>query len=191
MDVFLQAEFAVLDFIAAHFSCAFLDTIMPMITRLGDRGLIWILLGLALFLIPGRSENRKIGIQILIALLLSVISCNLLLKNIVARIRPCDLNTAVTLLIARPLDFSFPSGHTAASFASIAVLFKNHWKGRCVALILALMIAFSRLYLYVHFPTDVLAGVVLGLALGLLSWFLYEGAAKRMRFRRFKNLRRK
>lgn len=88
--------------------------------------------------------------------------CNLLLKNMVARVRPCDLNPAVQLLIARPPDFSFPSGHTAAAFTSVFSFYRENnrlWKP---ALVLAAVIAFSRMYLYVHFPTDVLGGVAVG-----------------------------
>ena len=91
-----------------------------------------------------------------------LVICNLLLKNMVARVRPCDLNPAVQLLIARPSDFSFPSGHTAAAFTSVFSLYReNNWLWKPV-LVLAAVIAFSRMYLYVHFPTDILGGVAVG-----------------------------
>ena len=96
--------------------------------------------------------------------------CNLILKPLVARIRPYDVNTAVQLLVSKPVDYSFPSGHTAASFASVVALFmageRKLWKP---ALVLAVLIAFSRLYLYVHYPTDVLGGLILGLIAGYLG----------------------
>lgn len=103
-----------------------------------------------------------------------MILCNLILKNLVGRIRPFDWNAAVQLLVARPDDPSFPSGHTSASFAAVAVLMLNRWKGRYPALVLAVLIAFSRLYLYVHFPTDVLGGLVLGTFCGVLAVFLWR-----------------
>jgi undecaprenyl-diphosphatase len=86
-----------------------------------------------------------------------------------ARIRPCDINTAISLLISRPLDYSFPSGHTMSSFAAAMVLFLTNKKIGIPALILAAFISLSRLYLYVHFPTDVLAGAVLGILFAHLS----------------------
>jgi undecaprenyl-diphosphatase len=91
-----------------------------------------------------------------------------LAKPLIGRVRPCDVNTAVQLLIARPADFSFPSGHSASSFAAVFALYfrgARLWKP---ALALAVLIAFSRLYLYVHYPSDVLAGILIGAAIG---WF--------------------
>lgn len=73
----------------------------------------------------------------------------------------------VQLLIARPADYSFPSGHTAASFAAVAALYfagaRKWWK---IMLPLAILMAFSRMYLYVHYPTDVLGGMIVGCAAG-------------------------
>ena len=107
----------------------------------------------------------------LAALLADVLLCNVVIKNLVARTRPFDVNTAVQLLVAKPRDYSFPSGHTAASFASVTALYlageKKMWK---VALVLAVLIALSRLYLYVHYPTDVLGGVLAGAISGYLGY---------------------
>ena len=101
--------------------------------------------------------------------MLEVICCNLVLKPLVARIRPCDVNTAVQLLVARPDDFSFPSGHTGASFAAVTALYASRSRLWILSLILAVLIAFSRLYLYVHYPSDVLAGVVIGIMAGWIG----------------------
>lgn len=104
------------------------------------------------------------------ALLFDAVLCNILLKPLAGRIRPCDILTEVELLIPRPEDFSFPSGHTAASFASVTALWlagKKRWA--MAALPLAVLIAFSRMYLCVHFPTDILGGAVLGTACGWLG----------------------
>lgn len=160
-------ELGILDWIAAHCQSGWMDVLMPAVTRLGDAGVVWICLGLALLLLSRKS--RSTGFQVLLALLLSLIVCNLLLKNAVGRIRPCDLNAAVELLIQRPGDPSFPSGHTSASFAAAVVLLLTKWRGRWVALALAVLIAFSRLYLYVHFPTDVLGGALIGTLCGVLA----------------------
>ena len=106
------------------------------------------------------------------ALVVDVILCNGILKHLVARTRPCDVNTAIRLLIARPHDFSFPSGHTAASFAAVTALYladeKKLWKISCVV---AVLIAFSRLYLYVHYPTDVLGGLAVGILSGMAGYY--------------------
>lgn len=104
------------------------------------------------------------------ALVLDMILCNGILKHVFARVRPCDVNTTIQLLVPRPSDYSFPSGHTAASFAAVAALFfagqKKLWKP---ALVLAVLIAFSRLYLYVHYPTDILGGIVAGVLCGYIG----------------------
>ena len=88
------------------------DTIVPFITKLGDAGMIWICLTIVLLIIP---KTRKTGVIMMAALLVDVLLCNVLIKNLVARTRPFDVNTAVQLLVAKPRDYSFPSGHTAAS----------------------------------------------------------------------------
>lgn len=150
-----------------------LDPIMCWITRLGNAGAVWILLGIVLLLIP---KTRKSGCVVLLALVFDVILCNGILKNLTARVRPCDVNTSVQLLIARPTDYSFPSGHTAASFAAVTALFlgweKGLWKA---ALVLAVLIAFSRLYLYVHYPTDILGGIVVGILCGHMANWCVNG----------------
>ncbi|MCB6415073.1 phosphatase PAP2 family protein [Faecalimonas umbilicata] len=140
------------------------DAVMCFITKLGNAGMIWIVLAVILLLIP---KTRKSGLVMMAALCIELVVCNGILKNLFARIRPCDVNTQIQLLIARPDDFSFPSGHTAASFAAVAALYfsgeRKLWKP---ALILACLIAFSRLYLYVHYPTDILGGILVGIAAG-------------------------
>ncbi|OLA19554.1 MAG: phosphatase PAP2 family protein [Dorea sp. 42_8] len=140
------------------------DVVVPLITRLGDAGIIWIILTVLLLIIP---KTRKTGVIMLAALLVDVLLCNVFIKNLVARTRPFDVNTAVQLLVAKPRDYSFPSGHTAASFASVTALYlageKKMWKA---ALVLAVLIALSRLYLYVHYPTDILGGIIVGIVAG-------------------------
>ena len=146
-----------------------LDLIMCGITKLGNAGIIWILLTAILLILP---KTRKTGMILALALVADVILCNGILKNLVARTRPFDVNTAVQLLITRPHDYSFPSGHTAASFAAVSALYlageKKLWKGACV---LAVLIAFSRLYLYVHYPTDILGGIVVGILAGAIGYY--------------------
>lgn len=149
-----------------------LDTVLVFITKLGDNGLIWILLAAALLLFK---RTRKYGLVMAAALVADLVLCNLVLKNLVARVRPYDMNTAVILLVERLHDYSFPSGHTAAAFTAVAALwFAGQKSFSLIVLILAVLIAFSRLYLYVHYPTDVLGGVVIGILCGYLGWKLVE-----------------
>ena len=144
------------------------DTVMCFITRLGDAGAVWILLAIILMIIP---RTRKSGAVLMIALGVDIVLCNGILKPLIARIRPCDANTSIQLLIARPHDFSFPSGHTAASFAAVgALLFSGEKKLWKPVFVLAVLIAFSRLYLYVHYPTDILGGIVVGNVSGYVGY---------------------
>ena len=166
------AELSILDWISLHCHSGAGDVLMPFITKFGDKGLFWIAVGLALLLFGGK--QRGTGVQVLLALVLSVLICNLILKNAVGRIRPCDLKPVLDLLVGRPHDPSFPSGHTSASFAAAVVLWRNRCRGWQAAVVLAFLIAFSRLYLYVHFPTDVLGGLVIGSLCGLLAVFLWN-----------------
>ena len=143
------------------------DVWMVFISRLGNAGMIWILFTCLLLMIP---RTRRWGAALAAALCLDAIICNILLKPMVCRIRPCDVNQTVQLIIARPADYSFPSGHTAASFAAVAALYfagaKKWWK---ITLPLAILMAFSRMYLYVHYPTDVLGGLIIGLLCGWIA----------------------
>ena len=162
----LSFEFAILDWIQANLRNPIMDLLMPAITTLGNSGLIWIILAGILIIMP---KYRKVGVAVMAGLMLEVICCNLVLKPLVARIRPCDVNTAVQLLIARPDDFSFPSGHTGASFAAVSAFYASRSRLWIPLLILAVLIAFSRLYLYVHYPSDILAGVVIGIMAGWIG----------------------
>lgn len=169
------AEFAILDFIQNNIRCGFLDFIMPKITALGNAGILWIILTV-IFLIS--KKYRTTGIVMAIALIIDLIGCNMILKPLAARLRPFQINTAVELIISAPKDFSFPSGHTAASFASVAAMYFTKFKYWKVFGVLAVIIAFSRLYLYVHFPTDVLFGAVFGVIFAYMAYRIYDMALK-------------
>lgn len=158
-----------------------LDRLMCFITSLGSAGRVWILLAVILLIRP---KTRKSGAVILTALVVDLILCNGILKNLVGRTRPFDVNTSVSILINKPRDFSFPSGHTAVSFATVVALFlsgeKKLWK---ISLVAAVLIAFSRLYLYVHYPTDILGGIVVGILAGYIGyrvadWIRFEKIKK-------------
>lgn len=172
MDFLNNFEIPILDFIAKHIKCDFLDVIMPYITSLADAGIFWIALAVVLLFFK---KTRKAAIMMLLALVMGLVCGNVILKPLIGRIRPYDWNPNVTLLIERLTDGSFPSGHTLASFEAAGVLMMKHRKTLGYpAIVLAIIIAFSRLYLYVHYPTDVLCGIILGLAFAFFSCKIIE-----------------
>ena len=167
-------DLPILDWIQAHMQCTFLDKAMPIVTLFGDGGVFWILVAVALLFF---AKYRKTGFSMGMALVLGLVVCNITLKPLVARIRPYDFQLQefgreISLLISAQHDFSFPSGHTIASFEACTVLLLHDKRMGIPATVLAILIAFSRLYLYVHYPTDVLVSLVLGIAFGLLGSFL-------------------
>lgn len=137
-----------------------LDPIMVGLSSLGNSGLIWVLLSVALAAIP---KTRKCGLTMLGAMAFSFLLGNVLLKNLVARPRPCAVDTSVRLLIPFPGEYSFPSGHTLNGFTAAVTLFLHYKKAGTGALLIAASIAFSRMYLFVHYPTDILGGILLGI----------------------------
>lgn len=161
MNFLLQLDGNILLFIQEHIRQDWMTPFWVFITSLGNKGWFWLAVS-ALMLIPRRT--RKIGIMALLALSIGFLITNLALKNLVARIRPYETVEGLKLLIARQSDFSFPSGHACASFAAASVYFRKlPQKWGISAVVLAALIAFSRLYVGVHYPTDVLAGAVIGI----------------------------
>ncbi|MCB6983355.1 phosphatase PAP2 family protein [Peptostreptococcus anaerobius] len=185
----MGVEISILNFIQ-NYRSPIADTLMVLMTRLGDMSLIWLVISLVLLAIP---KTRKLGIYLVLALIINFIIANLILKPLVARVRPFDVNKLIKLLISSPRDYSFPSGHTSASFTIVFALFFSKTKRLegsndkflmgdarlskiidilfVICLVFASLIAFSRLYLYVHYPTDVLGGIGVGL---LSSYFAYK-----------------
>ena len=149
-----------------------LDKIMVAITSLGNAGILWIVMAAVLLIIP---RTRKVGLCMAIALVLDLLMTNCLLKNLVARTRPYDVANFTDLIVKKPTDYSFPSGHTAASFAAVTALFMRKEKLLgSIACVVAVLIAFSRMYLYVHFPTDILGGIVVGIASGVAAGLILK-----------------
>jgi len=154
---------------------AFGDAVMPFITRLGDMGFIWIIITVALLLCK---KTRYYGIISACSLLLSLFLGQYGLKLIFQRERPFYNLPGMLLLIPPPGDYSFPSGHAASSFAAAAAIFYWNRKAGLAAFVLAFLIAFSRLYLFVHYPSDVLAGALLGLGCTLFVVFVVKKLTK-------------
>lgn len=170
-------EYRILDGIRESLSSGVMDVIMKAFSFLAEGGWFWIALGLVLAIIP---KTRKIGVTVLTALILSLIVCNITIKLLVARTRPFDLREGIELIVSKPTDYSFPSGHSSASFAAAAAIFAHKKKWGAGALVLAVLIAFSRLYLYVHFPTDVLCGTILGCICGMAAYFIVKALYPRV-----------
>ena len=166
----ISFDLPVLDWIQANMQSGFMDKFMPFITKFGDHGTFWMIVAALLFLFP---KTRKTGLGMAIAMIIGLLVCNITLKPLVGRIRPYDLQAelgvAIQLLGERMHDFSFPSGHTIASFEAAVVMMKNSKKLGIPAMILAVLISFSRLYLYVHYPTDVIASIILGTLFALIG----------------------
>ena len=162
-------DFSVLDWIQSNIRNDVLDFIVPRITFLGNAGLIWILLTLVCVAVK---KWRKCGITMAAALLTGLLVGNIVLKLLAARDRPCWISPPEVMLIAVPKDYSFPSCHTLSGFAASVTLLCYTRRAGIPAVILATMIALTRLYLYVHFPSDVLVGFVLGTAIALAAFLL-------------------
>ena len=155
-----------------HLVTAGLSPLMLALSSMGNLGAIWILLGVVL---SCSKKYRRAGIAVFIGLAFSLLVGNGILKHLVMRARPCIDYPWMPMLLHAPSanDFSFPSGHTFGSFAAAAACFqgvKKTWG--LAALGLAGAIGFSRIYLFMHYPSDVLAGAVLGIGFGCLAWHL-------------------
>ena len=165
----LEIEFFILDAIQA-IRFELLDRLMVGITTLGNEGIVWIIIGIIMLFFK---KSRRAGVSVLLGLIFGLVLGNWTIKNIVARARPCAINTAIELIVPYPSEFSFPSGHTLSSFIAATCVFLCNKKFGVFAYVLASLIAFSRLYLYVHFPTDIIGGVLLGIALAhLATWIM-------------------
>lgn len=145
-----------------------LDKIMTTITALGNMGIFWILL-ILIFLTT--KEYKKMARLMIICFLFNALIVNLILKPAVGRVRPFEIVDGIKLLVLKPQDPSFPSGHSATSFCMLTVilLFSKSKTINIMASILAILIAFSRLYLYVHFPSDVFCGILIGIITSLIA----------------------
>lgn len=174
----MTMDWAILNWIQDTLGSGFMDFIMPQITALGNAGIIWIVMAICLLI---TKKYRKLGVLVLVGLFMGLIIGNGIVKNLVARPRPCWINSGFPLLIPYPTDFSFPSGHTQSSVIAATILTMGNKKFGFVAIPLAVLISFSRLYLYVHFPSDVLAGAVMGIAIGAVTFIVGNKITRRIK----------
>lgn len=168
-------DFSILYWIQNHIVCNFLTPIMKAITTAGNGGIIWIILCLVLIAVK---KTRWIGITALLSLALVSILNNEIIKSIVERPRPFT-HVDIELLIAAPGGFSFPSGHTSSSFATATAIFLKDKKIGTAALIFAALMGFSRMYFFVHFPSDVFVGMIEGILMAIIVTHLVDYARKK------------
>lgn len=177
----LSFDLPVLDWIQANMQSPVMDKVWPIITLFGDGGIFWIAVAAVMLFIP---RTRKCGLSMILALIMGVLVCNVTMKPIIARIRPYALHEelyggVINLLVNRPHDWSFPSGHTIASFEACTALLIRDKRFGIPATILAFLIAFSRLYLYVHYPTDVIFSFFAGILFGVLGCMAADAIYKK------------
>ena len=162
-------DYQILRYLTQHFQNDTMTMVMRFFSAVGNYGLIWIVLAVVLLLIR---KTRRCGAILLIALAIEALLGEGLLKHLVMRPRPFLQYPDLPALITPPASYSFPSGHTMASFCAATVLFCRNKIAGSFAYLLALLIGFSRLYLCVHFPTDVAVGLILGCLVGVFTYML-------------------
>ena len=141
-----------------------LDAIMIFFTKLGDDGILWIAIGTILLFFK---KTRKCGACVLLSMLFSMLIGKEFLKNVVERTRPFVADPTVVLKVTPPSSYSFPSGHTLDAFTSATAIFMYYRKPGIAAFVVASLIAFSRMYLFMHYPTDILGGIVIGVCVAV------------------------
>lgn len=177
LDFLLTLDGNILLFIQEYLRHPMLTPVVRFITTLGNGGGIWIALTLLLLILP---KTRKVGCMMAAALIGTLLVNNIFLKNLVARTRPYEVIAELTYLVPKPGEYSFPSGHAGSSFAVSCVMFRRLPKKYGVpALVLAILIGLSRLYVGVHYPSDVLFGMLSGIAISFAAVAVVEWIGRR------------
>lgn len=172
MGIITSIDIAILNFIQTYLTSEILDKLMITITTFGNIGFVWI--SMVIVFLSSKEYNKMAKVMI-ICMLANFIIINLLIKPVIARTRPFELVANIDLLIPKPSDYSFPSGHTAISFCCLTVILLMS-KSRLLnvyCILLAFLMGFSRLYLYVHYPSDVILGAILGSLISIATMKLY------------------
>ncbi len=178
MEHLLETDGSILLWIQENLRTDFMTAIMKAVTRLGDKGIFWITVAVLFLLFK---STRKTGLALSIGLVINALIVNVWLKNMVGRIRPYEVVEGLKCLIPEPSDASFPSGHASHAFVAVAVIWiMMSEKYGIIALIISAIIAWSRLYLGVHYPSDVLAGILIGIIAGVTGVIIVRAVEKRM-----------
>lgn len=172
-DYITKIDFSILYYIQEHLRCSFLDFLMPLFGFIQEGGMVWIVISIILICFK---KTRYCGFAILLAMGIDTLITEFAIKNIVCRVRPCNIDFSIKMLVSRPDSYGFPSNHSASAFAAATALLVTLKKKRWAILgyILATAIALSRLYVFVHFPSDVLVGAIVGSLIALLVCFLMK-----------------
>lgn len=174
MEAIQNFDISVLDWIQANLRCGFLDSFLVILNYVMTSGILWIAIGVVMLFFR---KTRAAGIILLAALAFVFLTGDVLLKHVISRPRPFTVNTDINLLMPKPNGSSFPSTHSGLAAAATTVLLAKKRAFGYAALVLTICIAFSRMYLYFHYPTDVLCGLLLGVLSGLLMLWI----AKKMK----------
>jgi len=166
----ISTELRILLWIQEHLAHPLLDKFFIFITTLGDAGILWILIGLFFLL---QKKHRTLGLLIILSLIGSLIMTNGILKNWIARPRPYTVYP-LDLLIDKNPEYSFPSGHTSAAFAATWMIYMNKKRLGIYMVTLATLMGLSRIYLFMHYPTDVIGGAVVGILIAESVYYLYD-----------------
>ena len=170
-DMIQSFDTSVLEFIQNTFICSFLDPIMAFFSYMGEMGLFWIAVGIVFVIFK---KTRSMGVMMLVAMLAGFLIGEIGIKNIVNRPRPFMLNADYVLNIGIPSGSSFPSGHSCSSLAAETVMLIKDKRFGIPALVLALLIVFSRLYNYVYYPSDVICGMLLGVICAVVVVLVFK-----------------
>ncbi|MDR1515592.1 MAG: phosphatase PAP2 family protein [Synergistaceae bacterium] len=163
MFTVVKFDRSIMEWIQRHLKTRRMDKLMLWATRMGDGGAVWLLLSV---LLVCREKTRHAGFALLLCVTVCAAIGNLAIKPIFRRTRPCNLNFSRPLLLKRPEDSSFPSCHTLTSFAAAVTVCQTGGFLGAASFFFASLISFSRMYLYVHYPSDVLIGALIGVAAG-------------------------
>ena len=164
-------DLPILLWLQEHIRFEALTQIWRVITFFGEKGWFWIALAVLLLIIP---KTRYIGIPAVISFVIAAGINSVFLKDIIGRIRPFEFSNLIQPLVERPDSFSFPSGHTVTSFAVALILLRGDKRIGIPAVIFAALIGFSRMYLGVHYPTDIIAGFLLAFAISTIVWLIWS-----------------
>lgn len=171
VEFITSIDFAILDFIQNTIKCVLLDYIMAFFSYIGEAGGIWLISAIIMLVFR---KTRSTGVMIIVAVFAGYLIGEVGIKNIVGRLRPFRVNTDIVLNITPPSGYSFPSGHSCSSFAAATVIFMRNKKLGIFALVVASLVAFSRLYNYVHFPSDVICGIILGIICAVVTVYVFR-----------------